>query len=818
MRPMRVPTPIWLWIAATASLQPGFGLAPQGKVLAPASGTAAPGPPSWDTFLAQQRSDNQAVAQGPMGSDGRWIMVLRPEDAKDTWWLADDTFRRLQASQEFRVVQLPAATARDLWAERGWNNDTKWILLDPSAERIKELNGRPTGDQLMAELKGLGFQPRWERRDAFLRDHPDHGEAWAEAAQQNLTLVFTRHQQYQKEGRIVRAEAAQTPGAAGGLGFGNFFGRSGAMTFATGSDPSGATLADEAYADAAEALARVVEIPGWPQAQGLFMASFAFQTMGAGQSPKMRSLAGRMGERLMDELARNPHEAGLWMQFGAVAKAAGLRPLDAFRKAVPVPGQPWPPQPLVNAVMQEFESREDWEGALAFLGEFDALAADPALGKEGWRTYTLLRAELEIQKAKCLGRLGRWNEMGPTIQEVQRWAGSRWEGPLRRRLQGEVPDLRGSQLETFKTLLEADALPDLPAPAVPPPVRLVLLGTPVWKDSWDRLQKSAALQPWAPGEVVWDALAGAEAEALRQKQGWAREPARYAMLRGDEVLQSGVGCPYPEDLAAKLASVAPSLYGRLSEIIRRNPDHTAARRARAALALDRMPNGHLEPALAEDARLGKVPVEIRSKAWTPNPELWQWAALKVLPEAERELQAWPTRTSAWRLWMAWARFHPSNPSPLSFARTLPVWGSGSRWASRLPKEVHATVAEELRAAGRFEEMRAWFQEAWDGLDKRPLPSFRAYGNFRAMILQQRREQGESIAAPLKEALTVLRRTAEAKQVDEALREMLGSPEAGQDPATVEVPRQRRGQGQGPGPGGFGPGGPPGGPGRGRGGS
>jgi hypothetical protein len=786
----------------------------------PASAASiASGPPSWDAFLAQQRSDNQSVSLGPMGSDGRWVMVLRPEDAKDAWWLADDTFRRLQTTQEFRVVQLPAATARDLWAERGWNSDAKWILLDPPAEKVKELNGRPTGDRLLAELKGLGFTPRWERRDAFLRDHPGHGEAWAEAVQQDVTLVLVRYQQYQKEGRILRAEAAQTQGPAGGLGFGNFFGRGSALTFATAADPSGAALADEAYAEAATGLSRVLEVPGWPQAQNLFMGSMAFQNFGAAQSPRMRSLATRMAGQLSDELSRSPHDPALWMQFGAVARAAGLSPLDAFRKAVPVPGQPWPPMPLVNAVMQEFEGREDWEGALGFLREFEVLAADPALSKEAWRTQAGTRAEIEVQKARCLARLGRWNEVGPAIQDVHRWSGSRWDGEFTRRLRAAIPELRTSQQAAFQALLDAEALEDPAAPAPPPPLRLALVGLPVWKDSWDRLKKASHLQAWSPAELVWDDLAGPAAEALRQKQGWAKEPPRYVVLRGDEVIQSGVGCPYPEDLAAKLTAVAPSLYQRLGEIIRRNPDHQAARRARAALALERMPNAPLEPALAEDARLGKLPVEVRGKAWSPNPELWQWAALKVLPEAERELQAWPTRTSAWRLWMAWARFHPSSPSPLSFARTLPVWGSGSRWASRLPKEVHETVAEELRGAGRFEEMRAWFQEAWDGLDKRPLPAFRAFGNFRATILQQRRDQGESIAMPLKEALTVLRRNAEVKQVEDTLREMLGSPEPGQQgPAVQEAPGrpgQRRGPGNGPGAG-FGPGQgfPP--PGRGRG--
>jgi hypothetical protein len=256
--------------------------------------------------------------------------------------------------------------------------------------------------------------------------------------------------------------------------------------------------------------------------------------------------------------------------------------------------------------------------------------------------------------------------------------------------------------------------------------------------------------------------------------------------------------------------VQPSRYQRLGDIIRRNPEHTAARRARAELAFGRMPNGHLEVTLAEDARLAQMPPDLRNKAWTPNPELWQWAAMKVLPEAERELRAWPSRVSAWRLWMGWAHLHPTQPSPLAFARTLPVWGSESRWASRLPKEVHDTVAEELRGVGRFEEMRAWFQEAWDGLDKRPLPNFGGMGGFRTELLKQRKEQGEAIAAPLKEALTTLRRNAEVKLVDDALRAMLNTPDAGpNDPATAPgrlLPGQR-----GQGPRGQGPGAPGGNP-------
>ncbi|MBK8725272.1 MAG: hypothetical protein IPL96_04225, partial [Holophagaceae bacterium] len=623
MRPMRI-IPLIVALAALPLPAPAAGPAVPGGM------ASSGGPASWDAFLAQQRGENEGANLG----DGRWVLVLRPEDAADSWWMADDTFRRLQASQEFRVVQLGAAVGRDLWSDRGWNNDAKWILLDPAAERVKELNGRPTGEQALTELKGLGFKPRWERRETFLREHPDHGEAWAEALQQGMTLVFTRYQQYQKEGRIVRAETqAPPPGPFAA------FGRSGAMTFATGSDPSGATLADEAYGDAAEALRHLVEIKGWQDFQGLFMAALAYQNMGAAQSPKMKALAPRMAQELQDELARNPHNESAWLQFGALARAAGLSPMDAFRKAVPVPGQPWPPVPLLTAVVQEFAAREDWEGAFAFLREFETLAADPGLSKEGWRAYTGTRASLEVGKAQCLARLGRWNEVGPALQEVQRWAGSRWDGQYARALRFAIPELRGERQEQFKALMDAEDLPDLPAPAPPPALRLVLLGAPPWKESWDRLRKAGPLQPWAPGELAWEQLSGPALEAALQKHGWPREPQRYALLRGDEVLASGVGCPYPEDLAAQLAALQPSRYGRLSDLIRKHPDHLAAHKARAELAFARMPNGHLEPTLAEDARVAQLVPDTSAPVWTPNPELWQWSAQKVLPEAERTLQA-----------------------------------------------------------------------------------------------------------------------------------------------------------------------------------
>jgi hypothetical protein len=173
--------------------------------------------------------------------------------------------------------------------------------------------------------------------------------------------------------------------------------------------------------------------------------------------------------------------------------------------------------------------------------------------------------------------------------------------------------------------------------------------------------------------------------------------------------------------------------------------------------------------LAEDARLLRARVKA-DEGWTPEPGLWQWAALKVLPTLDADLECWPDQARLWRDWLAWAKLHPRQPSALFMAQRLPLWGEAASWSSRLPTEVHKAVAEELRISGRFEDMRQWFQAAWDGVDKRS----RGRGpGTPGWLLVQRRNIQETLVAPLREALIAQRRDAEVVALDREVAAWLG---------------------------------------------
>lgn len=103
---------------------------------------------------------------------------------------------------------------------------------------------------------------------------------------------------------------------------------------------------------------------------------------------------------------------------------------------------------------------------------------------------------------------------------------------------------------------------------------------------------------------------------------------------------------------------------------------------------------------------------------------------------------------------------------------LPPLKSTREWTARLPREVHRAVAAELRAQGRFEDMRAWFQAAYAGLDGRPLRDDR--GSVIPWVQAARKAETEAIVLPLREALAVLRRDAEFLALEPRWAELSGS--------------------------------------------
>lgn len=759
-------------------------------LMLPALHALAGPPPAWTDQLARIRQ----VAE----PQERWTLLVRGTPFNDTVWSQDDLLLRLAATQAFRVEKLPQEVAQAYWAEQNWpESHIHWFLLDPSATVKAEGSMRPMPDQVLEQLKGQGFVPRWETRDAFLKEHPDQGEARLEALQEALGIALRRIGVLTRAGRFDMA---------GGPGRGGMGGTGALAPFRRPEqrfgDPNAATTTEEAarvYKEAADALEAFLQVPGW-EAMDLPMALvMPFRMQGAAQAPRMQALAQQMAEALLAMLRQDPHRDGLWRLYAQLQSALGGDVLTALKQVTPVPGLPWPPEPALQTVEDHLAANQNWEALLAFL---QSVTLDPlpfaGTSPEAWQRQAFLRAWIEAGRARALAKLERWHQVPDAIQAAHTWAGSRW--PMtRRRIRQGIPELRTPERRpVYDPLLAEDPAEDPPLPTPAPRPSLLWLGTEAQRPAWETLKASPMLVPWGPSDLAWEVPTALARQELLQRLPLS-EPPLWALVRGKDVLTAAAELPDAGGMAQRLGALVPSRLAHLEALLQREPEHTGLQRARAELLRGRMPNPTLEPTLCESARAARIPPPLAADApWKPDAMLWETTAQRLLPELEADLRRWPGRVAAWRAWLGWSRFHPTRPTPLALARTLPVWGDPRRWSARLPAEVHEAVAQELRSQGRFEELRAWFQDAWEGLDKRPMGRG---GGFRGTLLKTRQELGDVIVNPLREALALLKHYQDLKALEEAYQAWLsgaqvpGQPIGPRQPGQQRPNAQRRGQGQ-----------------------
>lgn len=694
-----------------------------------------PAQDAWAAWQARQRDRG--------GPNAPWLLVLRPQDAQDRWWMQDDRVRRLLATREFQVQPLTDAQGRDLSHLKGWQQEPRWLLLSPDGAQQTEGRGRPSGDRLLADLLDLGLRPRWERREAFLKEHPDHGPACIEALQEAEALLENR----------LNAQAG---------GIAPFLARLRTQP----PDPAALTQLDAMARELSEALQHLARLPLWWEQGSLPLFRWGTRPDFV-LPPQLREAIDRLREQAWEALLQDPSDEALWGLCARLARTGGLDLEGFLASAAPAPGQAWPPDTLVMTLAESYAAKEDWAGQLVAMNALRSAAIEAPADREAWDEARHALALVEIHRARALARLGRWEESAGAVGEARFLSGQRWRGFLTFFLRRAIPEAFGEQRAVYEPFLDGDPLPDPPPPPAPPTLRLLRLGAPAWAAAWTTLPRTAELAPWGPSELVAETASADLERTLRARHGW--EGPRWVLLAGDQLLASGDGVPAARELAQRLAVQAPSRLQRLDRFLERHPAHRAARRLRLDLLRARMPNRHLEPQLAEDARLLRARVKA-GDGWTPDPGLWQWTAQQVLPALEADLEHWPDQAGLWRSWVAWAGFHPRQPSALLLARRLPLYGVEAAWSSRLPAEVHKAVAEELRGPGRYEEMRQWFQSAWDGIDR--LNRRRGIG-VPQWLRSQRRGLKEAIVDPLREALVALRRDAEVVALDREVAEWLG---------------------------------------------
>jgi hypothetical protein len=708
----------------------------------------------WEALVQRRRSQDPRVA--------KWALCVRQGEFSNVEAAKDPVFQKLLSSGDFTIEVLTSVTAQDLWSRKGWGREAHWLLLSPAGEEAGSGAARARGEEVLDRIHASGAQPRYEAREAFLREHPEQGEARLEAVNQAFQIVRMRLQALDRDGKVRIPAWHREPGQRPDL-------VSPRVSLPAG--PQGEILADEVYRDVADQLEHLLSLPGWEWQAGAVASHLGYWDVG--QSFRLRQLFTQASRDLGAALAKDPYDvdvANFWVE---ATDAAGLDLDQLTGLCVPVPGEPWPDPGLLGRFVEPSFRRKDWNGVLRLMTSLAPQGPPEPMTASGWESYCRLQCAIQGQRALALAGLGSGSEAKSALGEARYWGGS---GGVRESLlaRGSLFTGPGGDAAAWRQLL-SEALGrggEPPAmPALEPPLRLVLGGAPKWLPQWNALRGAAELAPWSPAELRWEVADRAAFEKRRAAHGWPAGP-RWALYRGEELRASGQQCPSAQALAGMLEGDGPPMLLRLQAVLAANPEHRAAHRERFELLLRRMPDRRLEATLAQDAAQALVTLEFDPKAaWKPDPSLWAEAAQRALPALEQLIRTWPNRAYLWRAWVSWARFHPAQPSVLALAQSVAFWSPRWNWQAGLPYEVQREAAAEFRRQGNFNAMRDWFRAVWESLDHRPLRALHA--GERSWVMERRREEETAVFQPLREALTALGCTAEQAELERVFGEMIG---------------------------------------------
>lgn len=721
------------------------------KPLPEASRTSAPAEPD----------PNLKDVLEPLRSQGiPWCLLLRVEDSGSFSARPDDAILRLQAELQLSRRELPPALALSQWEARGWGKEPHWLLASSEGEVVGEGPGLPDGDAVITVLRDRGTRPRWEERRAFLAVHPENGEAWSEDLQRNIRLAVLRIRSLVSQGKAVRRKSLDGTENIG--------------TFLDDPEPQERErLADQVFQEAAEALEGLHGVDRWWD--DLRDTSLMLPLFGAQDSPRIRQVARAAVKEVEGLLARVGPDHALEVAWNTFRTLGGMSHRE-LPEAPSIPGEPGPSPFLLESCVKSFIEQKDWDGALGFLDALPEGRADGRWTPETWRNHCLALAVQSGLRIRPLWELGRTQASKEALEAMRAQSGSAWPWL------SKDSTLISPAIKEQAFFQELSKTPDPGLPALPdqgPSPHLAILGDPTWRKSWEALWKADPFLPWRGEDVGWSTLAPEAATRLRAQAGWNTEP-RWALLRGEEVLATGVQCPRPEAMAELLARWVPSRLQELSAFLERHPGHAGARRARMAILAARMPEPRLEPLLAEDARLAfhtpasglwRHPLAFGPDApWKPDPALWQWSAEQVLPRIETLLRSWPRHGGLWKAWLAWSRFHPSHPSVTRLASSLDPWPPRTHWLGALPPEVWQAVTAELRRGGDYGQIVEWLGEAWAGVDQSPGSSIQE--GLWEHVRAERERLLQTLVAPLAEAYRIQKRPEDAAALEATYQLMM----------------------------------------------
>ena len=574
-------------------------------------------------------------------------------------------------------------------------NGPGWALFSPGGIRLSEGPGLPQPEKVKALMESAGWKPMRESLKAYLRQHPEDGQAWLE-----LAYEVAHHASFARLARGVENPLPKVQVAA---------------------------FRDELLAP----LQKLVELPysaeTWrePRPQ-IFSTMILFLNM-LGPEPDLQNSVQKLKAAIPRLITQDPESLSLWQTlswaYGPEDPDFPIRAQQDLRTSLQgVPGRPWPPVHLADTFTGFWWDRPEQGFQIATkaiatnqslyeAGRLSRAQRVQALGAWGGAQVGSLLFEKRVDEAESL-LAGLRSQAGKGWPEVAAGLTLHLDDLLRVDENSEEKRLLSAQQE--KMLRKVLQEPSPPEPPAPPrrALRLVQVDPGPSLVDWAKLQSHEALAPWDALELSWQPLNKADVAQLQERQNWPKGP-RWVLLQNNAVLASGPGLPTAATLEAALRTQGMPLLESLDAFIKANPERLDARRARLECIRPRLPNTHLEARFREDLLASGAPLE--ALPFEPKGELWVKAARKICQETAEQLRHWPFGAAAWMRYAGWSALDPRTASPGSLLRSLDTWPRqrGYSLPGPIPIATSEAVARMLRDAQRNEELDSWSQAIWE---------------------------------------------------------------------------------------------------------
>lgn len=365
----------------------------------------------------------------------------------------------------------------------------------------------------------------------------------------------------------------------------------------------------------------------------------------------------------------------------------------------PLPGQLWPPLPLIRAHLDALLRLERFTEVQGKANAWSRPASRVFLTRDAWqqRSYreALLVTYARIAATSAPDDLRTIRE---SLEDIRAVAGSDYAnlaGFYRSRIKITDRDI-GVEVDR---LIARPALPPPPMPAPLPPWRLLFLQASELVSFRAAFNEDRNLQTWLPSERNL---------ALAPDQ-----PGPLEVWLGDQKVWAGEILPNLDTLSGLLSEGRRGRLRMATDQVEQAPDHPGRRRFRVPLLLERMPLKALEETLAED--LGRTLCASVLKEEPQDENLWFYAAQRVVPNLEAHLDRWPLDGERWEAFAFWSGFLPNHPGPGPFANAQPAWQAGLPFRLGLAPATHARVGAQLARQKAWAKARAWFEPAWEEL-------------------------------------------------------------------------------------------------------